>query len=155
MVNTVVFLFVCVGINVVMHVHILELKFCSYIFHSTTLVLYQCTVFLPSIGLLCIYLLVLLSGVGRAPFPHILPQNHRLVPGVCFRVSIHKVTGVLLRHHVILFLFVGFHTNPNSYLFKDVPIVHFPLRLNLSKIYCGIMDIYIMIYSALSTWLFR
>ena len=35
-------------------------------FYSPTLVLLLCTIFLPSLWLVCIYLLVLLSGVGRA-----------------------------------------------------------------------------------------
>ena len=119
------FVFFTVGRNVVLNVHILALKVGPYIFHSPTLVLTQCTILLPSLWLLCIYLLVMLSGVGRALFPNILPLNHQLprwnlsedfcvyiVPGFCLRGVINEVPGVLLGHHVLLVLLVGVHTSP-------------------------------------------
>ena len=77
--NHVVFLVSCVGMNVVRHVHILALKVISCIFHSPTLVPYQLTIFLPSMWLLFIYSLVLLSGVGYTPLYNELPQNHQLI----------------------------------------------------------------------------
>ena len=119
-----VFCFSIVRINLVLHLHILSLKLGPCLFFSPTLFLSQCTIFLSSLLLLCIYLLVLISGVERALFPNILPQNHLLtrwnwladcsvsiVPVFCLRFSIHKVTGVLLGHHVKFTLLVGFHTS--------------------------------------------
>ena len=56
----------CVGKHVVLRVHILSLKVGPFLFHSPTLVIYQCTTFLTSLWLPCILFLVLLSGVRRA-----------------------------------------------------------------------------------------
>ena len=78
MVSPVVFWNFCVGINAVLHTHILELKVRPRLFHSPTLVLYKCTNFLPSLWLPCIYLLVLIYGTGHAILPNILPQSHLL-----------------------------------------------------------------------------
>ena len=55
-----------VGINVVLHVHILELKVGPCICHSPTSVIPQCTTLLPSLWLPFILFLVLLSGVMHA-----------------------------------------------------------------------------------------
>ena len=71
MVSTGVFCFFCVGMSVVMHVHILELKVGLCLFHSPASVLFQCTILLPSLWLLCIYPLSLLSGVRHALLPNI------------------------------------------------------------------------------------
>ena len=63
--------FFCVGNNVVLRVHNLELKVVPFLFHSLTLVLSQCKTFLPSLWLPCILFLVLISGVKRALSPNI------------------------------------------------------------------------------------
>ena len=76
MINPVVILVLRVRNNVVLHVYILSLKIGPFIFHCLTLVLYQCTTFLPSMWLLHISLLLLILGVGRARFLNILPQNN-------------------------------------------------------------------------------
>ena len=125
MLNPVFFWFVLVGINVVLHGHILALKVWPCLFHSPTLVLSQCTIFLPGLWLLFIYLLVLLSGVGRALLLNIVTQNHQLtrwklldywrvsiVPGFSLRGGIHKVPGVLSRHCVLFVLIMGVHVSP-------------------------------------------
>ena len=75
MVNPVVFLVSRVVINIFLHVHILAWIVGPWLFHIPTLVLYLCTIFLPSMWLLCIYPI---SGVGHALFSDILPQNHQL-----------------------------------------------------------------------------
>ena len=62
-VSPVVF-FVCVGINVVLHVSILALKEGPFLFHSPTSVIYLCIIFLPSLWLPFIHLIVLLLGVS-------------------------------------------------------------------------------------------
>ena len=115
----------CVGMNVALHIHILTLKFGPWLFHNPTLVLYQCTIFLPSLWLFCIYLLAMISVLGRALFPNILPQNHQLprwnlladcrvsaVPGFFLRGGIHTFTGVLIGNHVLFVLIVGVHISP-------------------------------------------
>ena len=54
-----------VGKHLVLHVHILALIFGPFLFHSPTLVPYQCTTSLPSLWLPYIFFLVLISGVRR------------------------------------------------------------------------------------------
>ena len=76
--SPVVVLVFCVGNYVVLRVHILTLKVGPFIFHSTTLVLSQCTTYLPSLWLPFILFLVLISGVRRSLFPNIFCQNHQL-----------------------------------------------------------------------------
>ena len=78
MVNPVVFLVSSVGMNLVLHIHNLAWIFLLCLYHSPTLVLYKCTIYLLSMWLLCTYLSLLLSGVGYDILPNILPQNHRL-----------------------------------------------------------------------------
>ena len=77
-VNPVVFWVFCVGRNMLLHVHILALKVGTLLFHYPTIVISQCTIFLPGLWLLFICLLVLLSVVGLAILPKRLPQNHSL-----------------------------------------------------------------------------
>ena len=55
-----------VGRNLVLQVRILALKVGMPLFHGPNLVLSQCTVLFLSLWFLCIYLLVLISGVARA-----------------------------------------------------------------------------------------
>ena len=57
-----------------LHVHILALKVGLCLFHSTTSVLSQCTIFLPSLCLPYIFLLLLFSGARYALFPNIYPK---------------------------------------------------------------------------------
>ena len=122
MVNPVVFGISCVGMDVVLHINILSLIVVPCFFHSSTWVLPQCTFYLHSMWLLYTYILVLLSGVGKALFPNILSQNNWLprwswlddlrvstFPGFCLRRGIHKVTGVGLGHRVLSVLLVGVH----------------------------------------------
>ena len=68
----------CAGNNVVLPVHILSLKDGPCLFNSTTLVIFQFKTPLPGLWLLCIYITVLILGVGRAILPNILPANHQL-----------------------------------------------------------------------------
>ena len=155
MVNPVVFGISCVGMDVVLHINILSLIVVPCFFHSSTWVLPQCTFYLHSMWLLYTYILVLLSGVGKALFPNILSQNNWLprwswlddlrvstFPGFCLRRGIHKVTGVGLGHRVLYVLLVGVHPR-------------FILEFYLSKNYCGIIDLCTRIYSDLSFWSFR
>ena len=114
-----------VGMNVVLHVHILELKVGLSIFHSPTSVLSQCIISLPSMWLPCIYPLALISGERHDLFLNISPQNHQLprwswlvnfdvsiVLGFCLRGVSHTALGVLLGHHVLYILPGGVHTLP-------------------------------------------
>ena len=71
MVSPAVVLVSRVGKHVVLRVHILEFKVGPFLFHSTTLVLSQCTNFLPNLWLPCILFLVLILGVRSAIFPNI------------------------------------------------------------------------------------
>ena len=73
-VNLVVFLVSCVGMNGVMHVHILLLLVGPCLLRGPTLMLYQFKISLLNLWLLCTYTSVLISGVGHALFPNILPQ---------------------------------------------------------------------------------
>ena len=138
MLNPTIFLVYHVGINEVMHVHILEWIFGPYPFHIPTLVLYQCKIFLPSLWLLFTYLPVLISVVRHYLSPNILPQNHQLprwnwlddcclsiALGVLLGGDVHKVPGIGIGNHVMLVLVVGFHTHP----WKYVPIVRFVLEV--------------------------
>ena len=61
----------CVGKHVVLYVHILALKVGTFLYHSTTLVISQCTSSLTSTWLPCILFLVMILGVRRALFPNI------------------------------------------------------------------------------------
>ena len=69
---------------------------------------------------------VLLSGVGHAIFPNILPQNHQqpmwnllggcfvsIVLGPCLRNGIHKVPCVIQGHHLLFVLHLRFHIPPS------------------------------------------
>ena len=100
-----------------------KLELC--LFRGPTLVLYQYTIFLTILWLICTYLLVLISGVGNTLFPNILPQIYWLprwnwlddwcvstVPGFLIRVGIHKVTVVGLVHDLIFLLIVVVHASP-------------------------------------------
>ena len=53
------------GKHVVMRIHILALKVRLFLFYGPTLVLSQCTTFLPSLWLPCILFPVLILGVRR------------------------------------------------------------------------------------------
>ena len=70
-VSSVVVLFSRVGKNVVLRIHNLALIVGPLLFHSPTLVLYQCTTFIPGLWLPCFFFLVLLSGVRLALFLNI------------------------------------------------------------------------------------
>ena len=59
-----------------LQVHILEFTVGPFIFRGPALVLHQCTISLPSLWFLFTYLLVLISGLGRALLPNILLQNN-------------------------------------------------------------------------------
>ena len=74
MVNLVGFCVFCVGRNVVLQVHILALKVGPCIFHSPISVIYQCTIFLPNLWLLYIYLIVLLFDVKNDILQNISPK---------------------------------------------------------------------------------
>ena len=71
MVSPVVVLVSHVGKHVVLSVHILALKVVSFLFHSPTLMLSQCTTYITIMLLPCICFIVLLSGVRRAIFSNI------------------------------------------------------------------------------------
>ena len=116
-----------VKMNEVMHLYTLEWIFKTYLFHSPTVLIFQCTVFLPSMWWLCTFLPVLIWGVGYALLENILPPNHlqprwnllgrcsmSIVPGSCLRDGIHKVPGVGKVHNVQFILLVGVHTYPWS-----------------------------------------
>ena len=72
--NPVLFCFYSVGRNVVLRVHLLALKFGLCLFHSPALVLSQYTVFLTSMWSICVYFLVILSGVVLALLLNIYPK---------------------------------------------------------------------------------
>ena len=106
--------------NEVLHVHIMAWITASCLFHSPTAMIFQCTVFLPSLWWLCTCLPVIIWGVVRALFLNILPQNHwqprwkllggtsvSIVLGSCLIWSIHKVPGVGQGHHLRFVLLVG------------------------------------------------
>ena len=125
LVITGVFWVFCVGKNVVLHVHILELEVRPCLFHIPTSVLLKCKILLPNLWLPCIYLLAILSGVRHALFPNILPQSHRItrqswlvkccvskVPGFCSRGVIHMSPGVLLGNNVLFVPLEGVLTLP-------------------------------------------
>ena len=123
MVNPMIFFPSCVGMIVVMHIHNLSWIVGPCLFHSLTLVLYQCKTPLLSLWLLCTYLSKLFSDVGHDILPNILPQNRRFtkvkltgknscvhIPGFfSLRGGIHKVPGVGLGHNVRLELLGGVH----------------------------------------------
>ena len=125
MISPVVFWFFRVKSNVLMHVHILKLKFGPCLFNGLTLVLSQCTILFPNLWLFFVYIIVLLLSVGRAILPNISPQNYRLtkwswletfrvsiVLGFFLRGGIHKVPGVLPGHHVLFVQLAGVHIFP-------------------------------------------
>ena len=70
-----VFWVFCVGTSVVLHVHILEFKVVLCLFHGSSLVLSQCTIFLPSLWLPCIYLLFLISGIRHDFYQTFHPKS--------------------------------------------------------------------------------
>ena len=76
MVNLVVILAFGVEIHGVMHIYIMAWIARPFLFHGPIVVIFQCTVFLPSLWLIFTYLPVLILGVGNALLPNILPQNH-------------------------------------------------------------------------------
>ena len=132
---------VCVEMNVLMHIKILELILGTQPFHSPTLLLSHCTISLPSLWLLCIYLLVLLSGVGPALFLNILPHDNQLprwnqledchasiALGFFLRFGIHKAPYFLLCHCVIFALLVKVYIFL-SYPCEDVLIVRFSIDI--------------------------
>ena len=99
---------------------------CIYTYiHIPTWVIFQCTVFLPSLWWLCTCIPVLLWGVGHDILPNILPQNHRqpswnllgdccvsIVPGYFLRYGIHKVPCVGQVQYVRFLMLAGVHISP-------------------------------------------
>ena len=124
-VNLVVVLVSCVGMNGAIQVNILAWIFLPYLFLSPTEVICQYTFSPPSLWWLCICLPVLLWGVGNTIFLNILHQNHRqprwnslgncrvsIVLGSYFWGGVYKVLGIGQRNGVRLVLILGVHKSP-------------------------------------------
>ena len=129
MVNTVLVFVYRVGINEVLHVHILAWVVVSCLLHNPIEVIFQHIVCPPRLWQLFICLLALTWGARHVVYLNISHLNHiqpwwkvwgsycvSMVPGCCLRYGIHKVPVVGLRHHVWFILPVGVHTC--TWLFK-------------------------------------
>ena len=168
MVNPVVFFVSRFVMNGVMHIHILIWISGPFLFCSTAVVLYQCTIFLPNMWWICTFLPVLFSGVGR-DFTHeyFTPKSLNTKVKLIVKLTCVHISGSFLEmwftwgsrcwnrayfaiHDACGGPYISLVTRAKMYPFSTLY-----LRLYFSTNYCGIMDICIMIYSDLSIWFFR
>ena len=154
--------------DVMMHVYMLALIVGPRIFHSPTLVLPQCTISLLSMWLLFIYLLAMLSGVGRAFSQIFIPKIINCEGKIGCTTVLYTYycsftwLAVSIRFQVLDQGIMDYSSclwdsiHPLSYLCEDVPMVQFsPAVVSFFTSSCRIMDIWFMIYSSPSIRLFR
>ena len=123
--------------NVVLWVNILALKVGPFLFHSTTLVLSQCTNFLPGLWLLCIFSSTDYRCTACSFSEYFTPKSSTtkvnllvfccisVVQGFCLRCGIHADLGVLPGSHVLSDLIGGVHTFPLLTLLRCIHCVIF------------------------------